>query len=240
MGLLTGTLGFALVAAIAGLCYLLANRKGPFQPGSFLSTALGLDQAYVGASSDRASSSSTSSSTTATAGATTSSTTTATPTAPLYSTVNGADMGGNDIPPDVSQPGTLAQPTYSATGCQGICSSNNSCRAAVYQPSTQLCWMKSAVLPGSVTATSDRVFMPQGTPGTGQAHANGQYSGNTLLSLKLPSATDCSSLCAGLPWSSCQASVFSPDGTCNIMNTTSGLTQANAYTSWGKNYPASG
>lgn len=236
MGFLTGTLGFALVAAIAGLCYLLATRKGPFQPGSFLSSELGLDLAYVGTSSAPA----TASPTTATAGATTTATPAATPTTPLYSTVNGADMGGSDIPPDASQPGTLTQPTYGPTGCQAICSSNSKCKAAVYQPSTQLCWMKSAVLPGAVTANSDRVFMPQGTPGTGQAHANGQYSGATLFDVRLPSAADCTSLCAGLPWSSCQASVYAPDGTCHIKNTTSGLTQATGYTSWGKNYSATG
>lgn len=228
MGFVTGTLGFALVAAIVGLCYLLANRRGPFQPGSFLSTALGLDLAYAGST---ASASTPAPASTPTSTPTAASTSTAVAT-PLYSTVNGADMTGSDIPPDASHPGTIAQTTYGPTGCQAICSSDSRCKAAVYQPSTQLCWMKSAVTPGSLVSNADRVFMPQGTPGTGQVKGNGRYAGIDTVSLKVPSATDCSSLCGGLSMEACQASVRDPDGTCHIMSSASGLTLAQNYSSW--------
>lgn len=235
MGFVTGTLGLALVAAIAGLCYLLANRKSPFQPGSFVSTALGLDLAYVVST---ASVSTPALTPTPTSTPTAASTSTAVAT-PLYSTVNGADMTNSDIPPDASRPGTIAQTTYGPTGCQAICSSDSRCKAGVYQPSTQLCWMKSAVTPGSIVSNADRVLMLQGTPGTGQTQANGQYHGIDTISVKVPSASDCSSLCAGLPFAACQASVRDPDGTCHIMSSASGSSLAQNYSSWVRNWTAS-
>lgn len=229
MGFVTGTLGFALVAAIAGLCYLLANRRGPFQPGSFLSTVLGLDLAYAGAAPVPATAS-----TPSPANALSAAAASTTPTTPLYSTVNGIDMTGSDIPPDASRPGTIAQTTYGPTGCQAICSSDSRCKAGVYQPSTQLCWMKSAVTPSTLTPNADRVLLPQVTgTSAGASYTNMHFTtGIEALAIKTPTVGDCSSLCQGLPDSVCQGVTFDPDGTCRVKSKASGLAAAGLYRSW--------
>lgn len=140
-------------------------------------------------------------------------------------------MPGSDIP--VNGAGSAAsQSTYGPTGCQAICSSNNKCQAAVYSPSTQQCWMKPAVNVGGIVSAADRVLMPQGKPASGNPHSSMRYDGPNALSLSLPSAGDCSSLCASLPFSVCQASVYGPSTTCSIKSNASNLTLDQNYTSW--------
>lgn len=233
MGIVSGFAGFALLAGIGLMCYLLSKRLGPFQPGSFLSSQLGLDQPYTASTTaTTTSSTSTGTGTTTAGGAATATTTAANATTPLYSTVNGLDMVGSDVPPDASKPAVFSQPTYAATGCQAICSSDSRCKAAVYQPSTQLCWMKSGVTTSALAPNADRVFMPQGAPATGQDHTSTSYTGPDAVVVSLPTSGDCSALCASLPFATCQASVYGPDTTCRIKNSASGPVLDQKYTSW--------
>ena len=222
-----------MIAAIAGLCYLLNNRSAPFQPGSFMSSELGLDLAYPSAAAAVAASSTTATAVAGAASSTTATTAVAVPTT-AYATVNNVDMSGVDIPPDASNPGTLNQPTYAATGCQAICSSNNKCMAAVFQPSTQLCWMKSAIVPASITAASDRTLLLQATPiPTGNTDSNMQFTtGIEAFKIPVPTLDDCSALCQGLPRSVCQGVTFDPDKTCHIKSMASGLITASLFNSW--------
>ena len=243
MALITNLTGVSLIAAVAGLCYLLNSRLSPFQPGSFMSGELGLDLAYPTPTVTAAAVTPIASTTSPSAGAASSVTTGvngSTAVAPLYSIVNGADMPGNDIPPDASNPSVFSQPTYAATGCQAICSSNNKCKAAVYQPSTQACYMKSAVVPTAVSSNADRVLMPQGNPETGQVHANGSYSGTPVVNVHLPSSGDCSSLCAALPYSTCSATTYGLDGTCHVLSNAGVMSIVQGVTSWAKNWTATG
>ncbi len=233
MGIVSGLAGSALLAGIGLMCYLLTKRLGPFQPGSFLSSQLGLDQPYT-ASTTATTSSNTGTSTTTAGGAATATSTAGNATTPLYLTVNGADMAGNDVPPDASKPSVTSQPTYAATGCQAICSSDSRCKAAVYQPSTQLCWMKSAVTPGGIASATDRtVLLPVTSVPTGTAYTNMQFStGIEASKLSLPTLSDCTSLCQGLSRSDCQGVTYDPDKTCHVKSMASGLGTNSLYNSW--------
>ncbi len=240
----------------ATCCLLLYYRDGPFSPGSSVSLALGLDSSSASSTTSAtpapaSASASTSASASSSAPVTSSTATnqtaqnpsasaaTATPLA--YLSISGADMPEQDMPVtgDDGKPAS-SQGTYGPAGCTAICNSNAGCAASIYSPSTKTCWIKSGLTPGKVSGNADRVLQIPDTGATGAPANNYNYPGNDTVSLPLPSADDCSTLCRALPWSACQGSTYDSNAkTCHIKAPASNLTPANNMVSWGKKYLSS-
>lgn len=64
MGFLVRLLAASMIASLVTLSVLVSKRAAPFQPGSFASSVLGLDGAYVSSSTAAASTASTTAPTT--------------------------------------------------------------------------------------------------------------------------------------------------------------------------------